>query len=323
MRNSLNWRYLKGLYKLYMEDSVTLKLMENAYIKNVLCHRKRLLDFKAGNKNIIVAKEGYKAYFEKKLLPQYLYYKKFFDESRLEASGLKQYDNDDLLALMFIFNNREELRQNLTTARIFSSNVFKLKDSKYLENRPGLMDDVLFLLGVNDFPAKSSKENQWRFVVDCPDPKYILLCENIDYLKAWWEFHANNIELWYAGGNNTPVIERISQRHLDLPLFYIGDWDYHGLDIYCRIQHILKNKGKDVQLITPDLNTAIYKPINSGQHQSKWLQGEFSGLNRAVFSPSQIALIERLVAQNHWIEEQTIWPIPQIVSYVSKSGKTV
>ncbi|MBD2702898.1 hypothetical protein IC229_19785 [Spirosoma sp. BT702] len=321
MRNSLNWRNLKGLYKLYMEDSVTLKLMENAYIKNVLCHRKRLLDFKAGNKNIIVAKEGYKAYFKKELLPQYFYYKKFFDESELGASGLKQYDSYDIHTLMFIFNNREELRQNLTTARIFSSNVFKLKDSKYLENRPGLMSDVLFLLGVDDFPARSAKENQWRFVVDCPDPKYILLCENIDYLKAWWEFHANNIELWYAGGNNTPVIERISQRHLDLPLFYIGDWDYHGLDIYCRIQHILKEKGKNIQLITPDPNTAIYKPIKSGQHQSKWLQDEFSGLNRVVFSPSQIALIERLIAKNHWIEEQTIWPIPQIISHVSVPWK--
>ena len=317
MRNSLNWRYLKGLYQLYIDDVVRLKLMDNAYIKNVLCQRKRLLDFKSGNQNIIVAKPGFKPFFEKELLLQYQYYDTFFKESGLEASGLKQYDHYDLQTLMFIFNNREQLRQNLTTARIFSSNIFKQKDSKYLESRPGLMKDVLFLLGVDAFPANSSKENQWRFVVDCPTPKYILLCENIDYLKAWWEFYVNDIELWYAGGNNTPVIERISERHLDLPLFYVGDWDYHGLDIYSRIQQIFKEKGKDVQLITPDTEATIYKPIKSGNHESKWKSQEFSGLNRILFSSGQIDLIEKLIATNQWIEEQTIWPIPQIIYKVS------
>lgn len=314
MRKSLNWRYLKGLHQLYIDGSVRLVLMDNAYIKNVLCQRKRLLDYKSGNKNIIEAKDGYKSFFAKELLPQYKYYEKFFTESGLEASGLKQYDDYDLQTLMFIFNNREQLQQNLTTARIFSSNVFKQKDSKYLESRQGLMKDVLYLLGVVAFPANSSKENQWRFVVDCPDPKYILLCENVDYLKAWWEFHTNDIELWYAGGNNTPVIERISKRHLDLPLYYVCDWDYHGLDIYCRIRDLFKRKGKDVQLITPDPTTAIYKPIKSGNHESKWSLDDFSGLDRSIFSPPQIGLIEKLISNNQWIEEQTIWPIPQIMS---------
>lgn len=313
MRNSLNWRYLSGLYKLYREGRVTLKLMENSYIKNVLYERRRLLGFKEGNKNIIVAKNGYKAFFEKELLPQYHYYEKFFNESGLEVSGLKQYDHYDLQTLMFIFNNRDQLRQNLTTTRIFSSNVFKQKDSKYLESRTGLLRDVLILLDVKSFPANSSKENQWRFVVDCPDPQYILLCENLDYLKAWWEFYANNIELWYAGGNNTPVVERISQQYLDLPLFYVCDWDYHGLDIYCRIQRIFKEKGKDIELITPDPKTIIYKPIKSGKHESKWKSKALSGLDRSLFTNDQINIIEKLLATNQWIEEQTIWPIPQII----------
>ncbi len=316
MRSSLNWRYLSGLYKLYKVGRVTLKLMENAYIRNVLCQRKRLLDFRTGNKNIIIAKEGYKSFFERELLPQYHYYASFFHKSGLEVSGLKQYDNYDLHTLMFIFNNCEQLRQNLTTARIFSSTVFKKKDSKYLESRPGLMNDVLSLLGIDGFPASSAKENQWRFVVDCPEPKYILLCENIDYLKAWWEFHASNIELWYVGGNNTPVIERISQHRINLPLFYVGDWDYHGLDIFSRIQYIIKEKDRNVQLITPDPTTIVYKPIKSGKHHSEWKLEDFSGLHRSLFTSDQIALIEKLIATNHWIEEQTIWPIPQIISNV-------
>ena len=214
---------------------------------------------------------------------------------------------------MFIFKNSEELRNNLTTARIFSSNVFKLKDSKYLESRPGLMNDVLFLLKVKEFPANSSKENQWRFVVDCPNPQYILLCENLDFLKAWWEFSANNIELWYAGGNNTPVIERISERYLNLQLFYVGDWDYHGMDIYSRVKRSFIQKGREVNLVTPDADTATYKPIDSGKHNSTWKSKEFSGLDYGLFLPEQINLIKKLIDNNQWIEEQTIDPISFIL----------
>lgn len=311
MRNSLNWSYLKGLYELYKKGSVRRKLMKNAYIKNVLCERRHLLDFKPGNKDIIDSKNGYNAFFEKELLPQYEYYERFFNESGLTASGVKHYDNYDLQTLILIFNNRDEFSQNLTTARIFSSNVFKQKDSKYLESRPGLMKDILSLLGVENFPANSTKGNQWRCVVDCPDPKSILLCENLDYLKAWWEFYANNIELWYAGGNNTPVIERISHRYLDLPIFYVCDWDYAGLDIYCRIKKILKEK--EIILITPNPKSTIYKPIESGNHRSKWKAVEFSGLDRSLFSTDQIRLIEELISNRKWIEEQTIAPIPFIL----------
>lgn len=313
MRETLDWQYLKGLYKLYKKQSVRNKLMNNAYIKNVLSQRKRLLDYKSDNKDIIVAKSGFNEFFEKELLQQYQYYAKFFNESGLEASGLKKYDRYDLHTLMFIFQNSEELRNNLTTARIFSSNVFKQKDSKYLENRLGLMNDVLTLLNVEGFPANSSKENQWRCVIDCPNPQYILLCENLDFLKAWWEFYANNIELWYAGGNNTPVVERISERHLNLPLFYVGDWDYHGIDIYSRIKRIFIQKGREVHLVTPDADTAIYKPIDSGKHNSKWKPKDFSGLERDLFSQNQIDLIKRLINNNQWIEEQTIDPIPLII----------
>lgn len=313
MRDSLNWRHLKGLYKLYKEGSVRLKLMDNAYIKNVLCQRKRILDYKPGNKDIIQSKKGFREFFEKELLPQYEYYERFFNESGLTASGLKQYDNYDLQTLMLIFSNQDEFSQNLTTARVFSSNVFKQKDSKYLESRPGLMKDVLFLLDVENFPANSAKDSQWRCMIDCPDPQYVLLCENLDYLKAWWGFYANNIELWYAGGNNTPIIERISQRYLDLPVFYVCDWDYHGLDIFCRIRRILMEKGKDVHLITPESQTAIFKPLKSGNHKSKWKVKEFSGLDKSCFSEDQILLINKLINSNLWIEEQTIDPLKYIV----------
>ncbi|MEQ3656538.1 MAG: hypothetical protein ABNH00_11795 [Dokdonia sp.] len=309
MRGDLEWRYLKGLYKLYTDKSVRNKLMNDAYIKNILYKRLKLIGFKNGNKDIIESKPRFNAFFEKEFLEKYLYYVDFFENAGLDNSGLKTYDKYDLETLMFIHKNKQELKESLTTVRSFSSLVFKQKDSKYLESKPGLLKDVLKLLQVERFPNEE-KANQWKFTQDCEFPEAILLCENIDFIKAYWEFTTNNIELWYAGGNNTAKLKRVSKRNLALPLYYVCDWDYHGLKIYERIVEIFEAKGKNIHLITP--KNIIFKPIDSGHHKSKWLQNDFSNLNRELYTKNQVEIIDKLISNNLWIEEQTISPIEAI-----------
>lgn len=316
MKDKLDWRYLKGLHKLYKEGSVRNKLMNNQFIKINLYQRLRLIGFRNGNMDIIESKPRFNAYFEKEFLEQYNYYSEFFQKSGLDNTALKKYDRYDLETLMFIFKNKDELGKKLSTARIFSSTIFKQKDSKYLESKPGLLKDVMRLLNIDKFPIESSKENQWRFVQDCPFPIAILLCENIDFIKAYWEFTKNNIELWYAGGNNTAKLKKISQRYFDLPIFYVCDWDYDGLKIYERISDIFKNKEKEIILITPD--TPMLKPIESGNHKSKWKHRVFSGLNKELYTKEQFDLINTLINENKWIEEQTIEPITLIKSLTNK-----
>ncbi len=55
---------------------------------------------------------------------------------------------------MFIATQREELTKNLSNERTFSSQIFKGKGSKYLENKPGLRKAVCSILGIVDFPEK-------------------------------------------------------------------------------------------------------------------------------------------------------------------------
>ncbi|MFL0084732.1 hypothetical protein, partial [Tenacibaculum maritimum] len=229
--------------------------------------------------------------------------------------ALKQYDAYDLKTLMFIFNNSKELSSNLTTARIFSSVVFKQKDSKYLESKSGLFKDVLKLLKIDKFPDEST-DNQWRISQDCENPLAILLCENFDFIKAYWEFTNNNIELWYVGGSNTAKLERISKRYLELPLYYVCDWDYHGLQIYERVVDIFEKKRKEITLITP--KNPMLKPIKSGNHKSKWREGKFSNLERELYLKEQQILIEKLINTNTWVEEQTINPVELILNEIGK-----
>lgn len=306
MRDDIDWRVLKGLYKLYTDKKTTNKLLNNDFVKFNLFERRRIIGHHSTNLNILEARPGYETFFEEHFLEQYHYYLDFFNNAGLDSSGLKKYDAYDLETLMFIYQNRKELKGKLTTVRVFSSVVFKQKDSKYLENKSGLCKDVLKLLDIDKFPD-DSKGNQWKFTQDCQNPMAILLCENIDFIKAYWEFTQNDIEIWYAGGSNTAKLKRVSKRYLDLPLYYVCDWDYDGLKIYERIVGIFKEKNKEIILITPV--NPILKPINSGHHKSKWKEGDLSNLNVALYTISQRQIINKLIARNVWIEEQTINPL--------------
>lgn len=311
MREELTWRELEGLYRLYKGKSTRLKLMNNVYVKKVLYDIERVIDFKNGNNNIIEKQEGFDKFFEEKLLDHYQYYADFFEEVGIEISALRTYPEDILKTLMLIHKNRDELRHSLSTPHMFSSNFFEEKDSKFLDDNKRLRDDILQILGVEKFPAQSPKSQQWRLVVDCKNPQHILLCENIDFLKDPWLFRENNIELWYLGGNNTKKLEELPSAKINYPIYYVCDWDYHGLKIYADIKSILLKKYKYISLLIP--KNPMLKPMKSGKHHSEWRKEDFSNLDQDVFTKEAQDLIRELISKNKWIEEQTIKPVKLIL----------
>ena len=177
--------------------------------------------------------------------------------------------------------------------------------SKYIDNHPGLLKAIFQLLEITQFPEHDPKNNQWRFVVDHLTPVAVILCENLNYLKQAWIAKKLDIELWYVGGNNIGIIDNIATEKLILPLYYSCDWDHAGLQIYSRIKNKIEAKGRKINLLLPhDLSVA--KPVNSPYHESKWVQNtNLSGLIVEDFSKSQIELINKLITNNQWIEEES------------------
>jgi hypothetical protein len=316
MRKEITWRQLNGLHQLYENKSTKVKLMSNVFVKNVVYRKLHLIKYRNGNPNVIEKNDGFDAYFERELLDQYKYYAEFFESVGIEISARRTYPQDILETLVLIYKNRDELKQKLSTSRIFSSNFFEEKDSKFLDDQKQLKKDILTILGVDKFPRESPKDQQYRLVVDCLNPKYILLCENKDFLKDPFEFRKNNIELWYVGGNNTKKLHELPTEKIRFPFFYVCDWDYHGLGIYTRIKKIVNDKNKKVTLILP--TNPMLKPIKSGKHDSEWQDAPFSGLKQDSFNEEEKGLIEELIVKNKWIEEQTIEPIPFILNDKSK-----
>lgn len=301
----LEWKYLKGLNQLYENKKTRLKLLNNSFINQILYKQKRLLRPQLGNHNFIVATPKFNSFYKEYFKDTFDYYNSFFEKSGIDNNAHKRYDKTDLESLIFIYNNKEELKNTLTTEYTFSSRVFNKKGAKYLSSKPGLKKDVLKLLEINEFPEKDPKNNFWRIVVDCKNPKVIVICENIACLKVPTEYKKRGIELWYVGGNNTKPFLDLPVEKITHPIFYFCDWDYHGLNIFSRIKKKFNSKGADMNLLEPkDLSQAL--PVNSPNHNSKWKKEEFSKLDKNDFTKNQIDIIYQLISNDEWIEEESM-----------------
>lgn len=304
MKN-IEWKYLKGLHQLYIDNKTRLKIMNNDYINLVLFKQKKLIKYKVGNHSIIESTERYPDFYRREFLDTYNYYNTFFEEAGIENNAKKSFTEDDLKALIFIYYNKQELKEKLTTQKKFSAEIFKNENSKYLENKLSLKKAILEILNVDEFPERDPKNQQWRFVVDCLNPKVIVLCENIDCLKVPIEYKNNNIELWYVGGNNTKPLLDISPDKLILPIYYFCDWDYSGLNIYSQVKRIFNSKNKEIRIIKPPLDSKRLS-VHVKHHKSLWKKNNFSGLKETDFAKDEIDLIKQLILEDQWIEEESI-----------------
>lgn len=318
MKNrNLKWPQLKALHELYENGATSARILEHPFVKN-LKEDKRLIGLKPGSRWILVPKSGYSAYYKQHLYSSYLRYYEFLTKHQLELDARQQFDEYDLDSFMFIANNKETLKEQLTTIRHFSSFIFREKGSKFLEKHPGICRIIFHLLDVECFPDQEPKSNQWRFVVDHPSPKLIILCENLSNLKRPWVANEHQLELWYVGGNNITILKKIGPDKLLLPIIYCCDWDLAGLEIYCRIKKIFSKKNKDISLLLPsDMKEAI--SVKSQDHNSFWdPMLPLSGLDIDLFTEPERSLITNLISMNKWIEEES----QDILSLLQKNGFT-
>ncbi len=304
LHKNLTWKELKGLNDLYTKGRTQSRIQTFDYIK-YLIDDKGLIERKLGNSKVLIASDSFEDFYLTYLKDNFEHYKAFFQSTELSTAAYKNYGEYDIRTLMFIKENKEDILNNLMNIRLFSSRFFEGKTSKYLENKPGLVKDVCQILGITAFPDDGKQENQWRFVVDCINPKAIILCENLSFLKSPWQAKKNNLKLWYVGGNNIKIIDDIDDEELKRPLYYSGDWDLAGLQIYSRVSRKFISKNKTISLLYPNL-PHNYLPVDLPEHNSEWdFQLPLSGLNPDDFSKNEIALIQSLINSNQWLEEES------------------
>ncbi len=309
----LSWRALKALQTIFEKERTNAEIGENSFIKYLMGPSKRLLKYKMGNHNIIEARLGYQEFYQTELAERMEVYTEFLIANSLESDARRNYKESDIETLIFVKEQAAELRTNLTTQEAFSTEFFD--SAKHLKQNNSVKKAVLKLLEVENFPDESPKNHLWRFVVDAPNPRMIVICENLANLKRGWKAKREQITMWYVGGNNIKILNDIPVDQLTLPIYYSCDWDYHGLRIFNSVKGILELRGTSVQLLVPSPN-AKRLPTNSPNHNSRWLYNkDFSGFDPKVFSQEECLLISELINTNQWIEEEA-WDLFERLSYL-------
>lgn len=297
------WPVLKALNDLYENKKTAAKIQEVDFIRYLMTQTD-LIAQKKGNNKILIAQDGYEKYYEDQFLTAYQYYYKFLNLAGIRPDGGKKFTDEDIRTLIVVYESRNELKGNLSNIEDFSAKVFDYGGSKYLKFRNSVRNAVLKILEIDEFP-QTSKDLQYRLVVDYTRPKAIILCENKSFLKQPWNAKELEVKLWYVGGNNISIIDDIDEIELSYPIYYSCDWDHEGLKIYQRIKTKLKNRGAEIQILTPP-QPHQYLPTDSFMHKSRWdSKVAFSGLDRNVFSVNEQELIAKLIKEDLWIEEET------------------
>ncbi|MBU2998128.1 hypothetical protein KO500_16940 [Cellulophaga baltica] len=301
MNKNVTWKELKALDDIYRLKKSRALIQSHPYIKHLI-YEKGILDLKPDNIKVIVPTDRFESFYEKEFKRAFEESKKFLLKNDIKPTANKGFTIDDIKTLMFIAENKEELRSHPTTIEDFSNEFFDI--SKYLKNRKSVRDAVFKILNIDRF-SLDIKENQWRLVIDNKNPKAVIMCENKSYLKQPWIVEETQVKLWYVGGNNIAIIDDIDESDLSKPIYYSCDWDLAGLQIFIRIKAKLKKRNTDIQLLFPNephQRVSTYIPY----HNSHWdLSKTLSGLELEGFTKKELILIRSLIETEEWIEEES------------------
>lgn len=299
----MNWQTFKSLYELYQSGKTKFRstLAEDAVFKYHSDQTKELLFTR---KEISVIDENFKNTFQTRYLKKYNECQAFLNEMGLNTPYCK-FEVDDIMVLRDMKFQMDAGELNEIQEQIIQSNETRrgvslmfFKNEKYLDNREALENAVKLILKVDEFA--DNRDFQYLYVLHCKTPQKIVLCENLHFLKMPGKPREKQIELWYAGGRNIEKLNYTDRR--GLPIYYLCDWDYDGLDIF----RAVKERIPEIILLTPNGEP---RDIIKTEHKSLWRNQEnpelLSGLHSELFSNEQKQLIKTLIKENSWVIEES------------------
>lgn len=275
----MNWKTLQILFSLYKNEFYDSKYLLKTYYGKTLA--------KSGFINIDGKSklDNYDTFFEQKWLKEYELIKNFLIEF-----GLTNYnfELEQIKSLIDLRDDKEELLKKNISLKEISTIYFK--SAKKIKEDSQLFKAILSVLDVTSL-KRDEHDQQYLWILHAHNkkPRAIILCENDNLLK---KPRQKDIEIWYAGGNNTAKLQFISEPNL--PLYYLCDWDSNGLEIYQRIKREYFPK---IELIIPE--NPLLKDMDD-EHRWK------VKIDDDLFSIEAIKLIKLLHNKEKWIEEESI-----------------
>lgn len=156
MNKNITWKELKALDDLYQNKRTRAIIQGHPYI-NHLIHERGILDLKPDNIKVIVSTDRFETFYEKEFKKPFEEAKKFLLENDIKPTANKAFTIEDVKTLMFIAENKAELKNNPTNIEDFSNEFFDT--SKYLKNRTSVRKAVFKILDISQFPLDKKEIN--------------------------------------------------------------------------------------------------------------------------------------------------------------------
>lgn len=294
----MKWSVLIALNKLYLGEEIKFQgaLRTDSDIQFLISTDEIEKDTL---KDTISSGYGFNSHYEKEYKSKIETYRSFIEKNNSFIKNPYQWTENDLKSLILIEKLKVKIKNRELTSNQIASEYFQHGDAKYLITRKGLKEVVRKVIGYEKFPNEI-KTQQWIDVLECKNPKLVVLCENMDFLKMPDIARDNNIELRCARGSNTAKLEYSPERKI--PIYYSCDWDYAGLyNIYRNVKKHIPN----ILLLYPYEKKA--KDITFSKHKSHWRKDvDYETLNKNLdFNEKETELIKKLIKNDEWIEEES------------------
>ena len=191
----------------------------------------------------------------------------------------------------------ESDREKIIESDIALTNILAtyFHSSKYATTNSNLVKAIKTILGIDIFPEEIKDQQFTSILYPKEKTRFIILCENINRLII--KRHSF-IEFWYAGGKNIKQLEFVPTPKL--PIFYLCDWDFDGLNTYIEIKQ--KYLSTLTAFIPSNPESLMVEQEKVKKHRSKWKNNtSFKFLNEKEKAVANILFNSKSI-----IEEQKI-----------------
>lgn len=271
----------KCLPKNYESEALVLYMLERKYLTRAV-----------ENPNKICKTSSFEKPFAEDIFPLFLKYDSFINKHQIE--NLENHCSvEEFEALILIENEKSKIIRNEYSFQTILTNYFG--SSKHRKADSILSKAIKAILGIEYFPEENRDQQFLSVLYPKNESRAIILCENKNRLIT--QRH-DFIEYWYAGGKNTRQLQFIPKPKL--PIFYLFDWDFDGINIY---HNIKRNYFPNIRAFIPDNFVSLMKKQETvKEHHSKWKNKK----SFQYLSDEEMKIASVLYETDNIIEEQKI-----------------
>lgn len=283
------YKTLSFLNRIFLEKSV----LENYINEKVLIHLINRGHLSHANGRIHSTAKFEEVYLNE-IQPLYLDLQSFLGSHKLQKIQ-NHYSLGDIETLKLIATERELiLSTGLSFQQILSMYFIS---SKYTQLKSGLANAIKVVLGISNFHEDEKDQQYISILYPSKMSRAIILCENKNRLKIP---RHSTVEFWYGGGRN--IVPLAFAPKPTLPMFYLFDWDHHGVSIFIELR---EKYFPQLHAFIPINHSSLY--VNQERirnHRSKWTETSTDFLKALTHVEGQI--VSQLIDTDNVLEEQRI-----------------